>query len=326
MAGSEARLLSLLAAGPCSSEALAREFGLTRGGVWKRVQSLRAAGVDVIAERGRGYRLAAPLQLLDAGEIGRHLSPVTQAQLAGLEVEWTVESTNAELLSRPPPAHGTVVLLAERQRAGRGRRGRPWVSPLAANLYLSLSRCFDAPVARLGGLSLAVGVAVAEALAECGVAEVGLKWPNDLHLNCRKLGGVLIELGGELGGPLHAVVGIGVNVRMPAAAHGDIDQPWTDLAAAGAPTDRNRLVATLLRHLLDALAVFDAQGLGPFRERYAGFDRLAGEEVVVLAQGRRRFGTALGIHPDGGLRVDFHEGGGQVVHAGEVSLRLAEGT
>src|SRR5690606_4226150 len=134
-------------------------------------------------------------------------------------------------LRREPPVQGVAVLLAERQTAGRGRRGRHWASPLAANLYLSASRRYGGGLARLGGLSLAAGTAVAEALRALGASGVQLKWPNDLVIGGRKLGGLLVEGSGEPAGAARAVVGLGLNVRMPETEGGRIDQPWTDLGA-----------------------------------------------------------------------------------------------
>src|SRR5690606_37975158 len=243
----ERDLLQRLAAGPVSGAALARAAGLSRAAVWKKVEALRGAGIGIQALAGRGYVLEHRPALLDAAAIAAALPAPAAHALAGLEVAWTLDSTNSELLRRRPPARGCRVLLAERQTSGRGRRGRAWASPLAANLYLSLDRRYAGGLARLPGLSLVAGVAVAEALRAGGWPGVRLKWPNDVVVETdgalRKLGGLLVEGGGEVAGPARAVVGVGLNVAMPATAAADIDQPWTDLATlstgATAP-DRNQ--------------------------------------------------------------------------------------
>ena len=316
-------LLAKLAAGPLSGDALARDFGLTRAAVWKRIQHLRAAGIDIQGRAGDGYSLAHPVELLDREAILAALPAAARAGLADLEVAWTLESTNTELLARPVPLAGAAVLLAERQTGGRGRRGRQWASPLASHVYLSLSRGFGGGLAQLAGLSLAVGVAAAEALRADGFGSVGLKWPNDLLDADRKLGGLLIEGGGELGGPARAVIGLGVNVHMPAAFAIDIGQPWVDLdTLAGAPVSRNRVVAALLAHLLPALEQFEREGLAPFLSRYAALDVLAGRRVRVEEAGHWREGVALGLAVDGALRVRTDEGE-RSFHAGEVSVRPA---
>ena len=320
---SDRALLERLATGPASGAALARELGLTRAAIWKRVQALREAGVDIAAHPGRGYALATPIALLDADRLAADLAPSTRAELATLQVAFESDSTQRDAARAPWPERGTAVFFAERQSAGQGRRGRPWASPLAAHLYLSAARRFSGGFAQLAGLSLAVGVAVAEALRGAGFPQVGLKWPNDLLADGRKLGGILIELRGEAQGPCEAIIGIGVNVRMPAAWDGGIDQPWCDLASlANEGPDRHAVAVAVLDALLPALALFEQQGLAAFVERWEAFDLLAGHPVQVISGETRLDGIALGIDDAGALRVR-HAGGERRWHGGEVSLRAA---
>ena len=322
----ERDLLQRLANGPVGGDILAREAGLTRAAVWKRIDALREAGIAIAAAPGRGYRLEQPLDLLDAGAIRSALPASLQDGLAGLEVAWSLDSTNSELLRRDAPPRGCTILLAERQTGGRGRRGRAWASPLAAHVYLSLARRFEGGLARLGGLSLVAGVAACEALRGLGVSEVGLKWPNDLVVidgdGLRKLGGLLVEGGGEVAGAARAVIGIGLNVRMPPQAGDAIDQPWAELAGLSThPPSRNAVVAALLARLLPALDDFDAHGLAPFLPRYAALDALAGRTLTVHAATANWPATALGIANDGALRVRDAAGEEHLVHAGDVSVR-----
>lgn len=318
-------LLQRLAAGPATGDALAAAAGVSRTAVWKRIEGLRAGGIEIQGSPGRGYALRRPLDLLDAEAIHARLEPGARALVAGLDVAWTVDSTNIRLLEAATPAAGTQVLLAERQTGGRGRRGRPWVSPLAAHLYLSLARQFSGGLARLGGLSLVAGIAVAEALHMLGFETVRLKWPNDLVVHdatgLRKLGGLLVEGGGEHAGPVSAVLGLGLNVRMPADVAAGIDQPWCDLMALGEPPARNAIAAALLSHLLPALEAFDRDGLAPFLLRYAALDALAGQSVRLHLAAGEREATALGVADDGALRVRLDDGALRMVHSGEVSVR-----
>ena len=317
----ERDILQRLIAGPVSGDALAREAGLTRAAMWKRVEALREAGVEIDAQAGRGYALRHALELLDDARILDALPAFVRAGMASLEIAWTLDSTNSELLRRPAPAHGVAALLAERQTGGRGRRGKQWTSPLAAHLYLSVAREFSGGLSRLGGLSLVAGIAAAEALHEAGYGEVRLKWPNDLVVGGRKLGGLLVEGGGEHAGPVRAVIGLGVNVRMPQAMAAAIDQPWTDLASLAATTpSRNAVAAALLSHLVPALDQFDLEGLAPFLQRYARLDALAMQEVAIHLGDAVHAGTALGIADDGALRVRI-DGVEKNFHAGEVSVR-----
>lgn len=320
---SDRALLARLCAGPASGAELAASLGITRSAVWKRIEALREAGVEVDAQPGRGYALARPLQLLDGDALAASLSPAARTELAGLEVLFEIDSTNAEALRQPAPAQGTRAWLAERQTAGRGRRGRAWTSPLAAHVYLSLSRRFDGGVAALQGLSLAVGVAAVQALHSLGYRDVGLKWPNDLLVGSRKLGGILVELRGDAAGPLHVVVGLGLNVAMPPAAAQTIDQPWCDLAGlASQPPSRQAVAAALLDALLPMLARFEREGLAPWREAWARHDLLAGKAVRVQEGPRVVEGIALGLADDGALRLRT-EAGEHLCHAGEASLRAA---
>jgi len=319
-------LLARLAAGPASGEALARDTGLGRAAVWKRIQALRAAGIAISARPGQGYALDQPLDLLDPAAIEAAVLPAERAKLARIEVAWSMPSTSTELLRRSTPLRGAEVLLAERQTAGRGRRGRTWASPLAAHLYLSLARQFGGGLARLGGSSLVAGVAVVEALHALGHAGVRLKWPNDVVVDdgatLRKLGGLLVEGGGEHAGPVRAVIGLGLNVRMPAAFAAAIDQPWIDLRALGETRPRNAIAGAVLSHLLPALEAFDRDGLAPFLPRYAAFDALAGRTVSLHLHDGVRDAVAEGIEPDGALRVRLDDGAVRVVHSGEVSVRV----
>ncbi|MCA1714570.1 MAG: bifunctional biotin--[acetyl-CoA-carboxylase] ligase/biotin operon repressor BirA [Gammaproteobacteria bacterium] len=324
----ERELLLRLSAGPLSGDALARASGHSRAAVWKRIDALRAAGVAIVAQPGRGYALAQPLELLDAPTLLAQLPPAVHASIATLEIAWSLDSTNSELLRRPTPVDGASVLLAERQSSGRGRRGRDWASPLAANLYLSVARVFGGGLARLPGLSLVAGVAVAEALHALGCGGVRLKWPNDLVVidgdGLRKLGGLLVEGGGEHAGPVRAVLGLGLNVRMPAALGAGIGQPWTDLATVmgGEVPSRSRLASAVLAQLLPALDAFDHEGLPTFLARYARLDALAGRAVTIHAGDAVHDGHALGLANDGALRVRIGARE-QRIHAGEVSVRSA---
>ena len=322
-------LVRLLADGRLhSEEAIARALGLTRAGVWKAVVRARDQwGIEIVAVRGQGYRLAAPLDLLDPGRILSELKAQGQPPPARLEVHDRIDSTNARLMAeaRAGVPAGTVCL-AERQSAGRGRRGRVWVSPFGSGLYLSLLWRSPLGPAALGGASLAAGVAVARVLRDAGVSELALKWPNDLLWKRRKLGGLLLELGGEAQGPSFLVAGVGINLRMPGALGRTLDQPWTDLATilgASLP-GRNALAARLIAALSSALETYGTLGLEPFLADWERFDGLRGEPVRLHLGEQVIEGIHAGLAPDGALRLVTAEGL-RSYHAGEVSLRPSEG-
>lgn len=248
-----------------------------------------------------------------------------QSRITTLDIVESIDSTNSELLRRETPAHGIAALFAEQQSGGRGRQGRAWASPPGSNLYLSVARCFEGTLARLGGLSLVAGIAAAEALHALGANTVRLKWPNDLVVidgsQLRKLGGVLVEAGLQDGRP-RAVVGLGVNVRMPTTAAADIDQPWTDLLAllGDALPPRNRIAAAVLGALAEHLDRFEAECLVPFLPRFAALDALRAAEVVATIGDCTHAGIADGIADDGALRLCTDDGE-LLLRAGEVSVR-----
>lgn len=314
-------LVRLLADGQFhSGAAIAGALGISRAAVWKQVQRLSMLGLDVHAVRGKGYRIPGGLDLLDPARIRAALPVTVAARIGSLDVFDTVDSTNAAVVSGIRAGQGSPVCLAERQTAGRGRRGRNWASPFAANVYLSLVHEFAGGAAVVEGLSLAVGVAACEALRSLDVPDVMLKWPNDLVARGRKLGGILIELGGDLHGNCRAVIGIGVNVRMPASAAGDIGQPWVDLHALRPGIPRNEVVVALLASMLPAVRLFEDEGLSPFIGRWKAFDACRGRTVVISGAGADVEGIEAGIDERGGILLETPEGI-RVFRGGELSLR-----
>lgn len=321
-------LLSILSDGRFhSGEALGRELGISRAAVWKQLKTLeQTLGLALDAVRGRGYRLAGGCELLDGERIRAGLAPAVQTQLDGLQIHFSLDSTNRHLMQHASALPGQIhACLAERQTAGRGRHGRPWISPFGQNIYLSL--LWRAPVGpeMLGGVSLLVGAALVQALERLGAEGIGLKWPNDLLWRGRKLAGVLLELAGETAGPCQLVTGVGLNMRMDKAAAADIDQPWVDLATVmGKPMSRNRVVSAVLDTLVPALLAFPHTGLAPHLLTWRRFDLLQGRAVHLSLPDRTVVGTARGVDETGALLLDG-EDGRKRYFSGEVSVRLASG-
>jgi BirA family biotin operon repressor/biotin-[acetyl-CoA-carboxylase] ligase len=320
--------LRLLADGELHSGVeLATRLGVTRAAVWKLLHAAaEELSLEIETVRGQGYRLREPPELLEADAIEAALPDAIRGQLAGIEVLDSVASTNARLMALAGEgAPSGLVCLAERQVAGRGRAGRSWVSPFGSNLYLSLLWRYPHAPAQLGGLSLACGVTAAGALAEAGVRDIGLKWPNDLHWRRRKLGGLLLEVAGESQGPSQVVAGIGVNRRLSPNQAAGIDQPWVDLDEILGPRSigRNALAVAMIGALVRALTGYGEQGLRPFLPGWAQFDTYLGQPVEVIAGDNRLRGTAAGVNADGALLLDT-ENGRRTLYAGEVSLRPAD--
>ena len=322
----EQRLFNKLSAGaPCSGQHLADELGVTRSAVWKAVERLRQLGLPVRAQRPAGYRLSAGLSPLDAQHITRLLPAKLAKVVRPLNVAWSLDSTNSELLRRTGLQPGRCeVLLAECQLAGRGRRARSWLSAPGSSLCLSLGWQFPSLPSESGALSLAIGVAVLRALRGLQDIPLQLKWPNDVLVNGRKLGGILIELRAEAAGPAYVVVGIGLNVSLPDDIRGKVRDSGTrtvDLhELVPGITDRNQLAAHVIAEVIECLQRFGDTGFKSFRDEWLRHDALAGQPVRVYGAGPQHFGLADGVDADGALRLRVGDDVIRVV-TGEVSLR-----
>jgi len=318
------RLIELLADGQFRSGAwLGEQLGISRAAVWKQVRALTELGLEVHAVRGRGYRLAAPFQPLRSELLVSLLSEDVASRIDSIDVFHEIDSTSEHLRKQeaPNPGRGRVCL-AEYQSAGRGRRGRSWVSPYGSSLYLSMAWHVQEPRTQISGLSLASAVAVVRALRQQGIEGLGLKWPNDIYCNGRKLAGILLDLAGEAGGNYQVVIGVGINLKIPRPAAARIDQPWADLAHYADTLDRNRLAAQVLNSLADTIDTFMEKGLEGFAQEWKRFDLVSGQ-AVRLQQGKTTIsGTARGIDANGALLIE-RDGSTKSYHAGEVSVRLS---
>ena len=320
----KADLIAQLADGKFHSGSdLGQQLGVSRAAIWKAIQEMDKLGLEVHAVSGRGYRLHTPISLLQAEAIKAFIPESCQQFIPTIDVLFEVDSTNAYLMHlREEQKISGRVCLAEFQQQGRGRRGREWVSPFGANIYLSLLWRFSEGTAKLSGLSLAVAVSLVKALEQLGIHGVGIKWPNDLLLNRRKLAGILLELSGDPMGACDVVCGIGLNVAMPPTASQAIDQAWTDLREAGlVQLDRNRLVGTLLGELVRAFQTFERHGFGMFKDDWQRYDLTAGQPITLSMFQREIQGIARGVDDAGMLLIEKADGM-QRFASGEVSLRL----
>lgn len=302
-----------------SGEELGAAIGVSRAAIWKRLQALEAEfDLSIHKVRGRGYRLEAPLSLLADDALGLpSVWPVTLLQ--------QVDSTNAEALRRlASAAVPPFLVIAEQQTAGRGRRGRSWVSPFGENLYYSLVLRITGGMRQIEGLSLVVGLALLHTIRGAGVTDVGLKWPNDLLVGGRKIAGILLELSGDPADVCHVVIGIGVNINMRVAAGDVIDQPWTSIRQIlGAQIDRNRFVSDLSLQLEHYLELHRRDGFAALREQWEANHLWQGRAVSLAAGVQSVDGCVLGVDDSGALRLDI-DGSERVFSGGELSLRLRD--
>jgi BirA family biotin operon repressor/biotin-[acetyl-CoA-carboxylase] ligase len=305
-----------------SGEALAAAAGISRARVSQVLKEAGTAGLKLERTRGRGYRLQDALPFLTREAIVSALG--SRAGALAIEIADVIDSTSSELTRRA--ARGDIhrqLLAAEWQTAGRGRRGRGWTSVVGGSLTFSLGWRFEQGAGYLSALPLAVGLALANALEADGFANVELKWPNDLTHRGRKLGGILVELSGDALGPSLAVIGVGLNVRLPAGARREIGQPVVDLAgiAPGRSIDRNALLANIARELIAVLEAYAAKGFAPLRAAWQRRHAFQKQPVqILLPDGGRVRGEVVGVDADGALVLDSRGRRLRFV-SGEVSLR-----
>jgi len=318
---SKRQLLRLLSAQQfISGEILGNQLGISRAAVAKHIKELNGWGVDIFSVKGKGYRLAKPLQLLDEQLIRLGLPEAIQQ--TPLTLFPVIDSTNRYWMQRyqQQPVSGSCCM-AEMQTAGRGRRGRSWLSPFAGALYLSTYWFSDRSISEVMGISLAVGVEIANWLSELGVEDVTVKWPNDIYIKGAKVAGILIELAGESDGHCHLVVGVGLNLDLPQDMATQIDQAFTDLATQLKPLpERNRLAAGLITAVQRALADYHQTGMEPVVAQWPRFDHFYAQPIRLLMGKHSLDGIARGINQQGALLVETEQGI-KPYYGGEISVR-----
>ncbi|MBS9426420.1 bifunctional biotin--[acetyl-CoA-carboxylase] ligase/biotin operon repressor BirA [Photorhabdus caribbeanensis] len=309
------QLIKILSDGDVhSGQQLGQDLGMSRAGVNKHIQTIREWGIELETTPGKGYSLMAPMQLLDESAIFQCLP---QDRITVLPV---IDSTNQYLLERLSDLKSGDACVAEYQYAGRGRRGRKWVSPFGKNLYLSMYwRLEQGPAAAIG-LSLVVGIVIAEVLHRFGADRIRVKWPNDLYLDDKKLAGILVELIGKTGDAAQVVIGAGINISMDHKDEESINQKWINLLQAGIEIDRNKLAVEIILGLRKALIQFENEGLSSFVSRWFELDNFMDRQVKLIIGSQEVYGIARGINQQGALLLD-QNGVITPYIGGEISLR-----
>jgi BirA family biotin operon repressor/biotin-[acetyl-CoA-carboxylase] ligase len=314
-------LLKLLGDGKNhSGQDLASLLNVSRTAIWKQLAKLEGLGLELLSQSGKGYCLVGGLELLEKEIISSLLTVSAANAISDLTLLKLVDSTNSYLM-RQEQANAISVCFAEFQTAGRGRRGRRWVSPFASNIYLSLRLSINSGLGAVEGLSLAVGVAVASALDELGVAGIQLKWPNDVLWSGKKLGGILIEVVGDPSGVCHLVVGLGLNLRTEKSMADAIGQPWVALdTILSVPPARNRVAACLLNHIVPLISNYEGKGFVGYKSAWESLNAHANQQVDLFMGSIQATGIVRGVNAVGALLLETDKGL-EVFHGGEVSLR-----
>ncbi|WP_372873418.1 bifunctional biotin--[acetyl-CoA-carboxylase] ligase/biotin operon repressor BirA [Shewanella sp.] len=297
-----------------SGEALAERLGISRAAISKHIDVLETLGLSIYSVKGRGYKLATPVSLINESRLKQ-----------GIERRCfyfdDIPSTNGFMLSHSDELESGDVCIAEHQSAGRGRRGRKWVSPYGSHLYFSLFWRLTEGMSKAMGLSLVVGCSLAKVLADLGVDNIGLKWPNDVYLDGCKLAGILVEMKGQADSNCELIIGIGVNMAMPDAQGEAIDQPWADLQGVTMP-DKTEFSIKLQRQLQVDLTLFEQDGLTAFIPRWQQADLFIGKPVNLLMADKVETGICRGIDAQGALLLEM-AGELRSFIGGEISLRPA---
>lgn len=306
------KLIEILADGEFhSGEELAASFGITRAGINKYMKVLREWGLDFTSVQGKGYCLTAPIDLIKKCKIDHYYQADSRCEILPI-----IDSTNQYLLDKIGQLRSGDSCVAEFQSKARGRRGRRWFSPFGSNLYFSMYWQLEQGVAAAMGLSLVVGIVIADTLRELSGQDIKVKWPNDLYLNDQKLAGILVELAGKTGDCAHAIIGIGVNLMMTNPDPNIVNQKWANLGKV----DRNLLVARIVKNLNIKLSEFEKQGLAPFISDWNRLDNFANRPVKLLIGDNIIRGIAKGINEQGALMLE-QDGKIHAHIGGEISLR-----
>ncbi|WP_411728351.1 bifunctional biotin--[acetyl-CoA-carboxylase] ligase/biotin operon repressor BirA [Methyloglobulus sp.] len=318
-------ILALLADGQFhSGTELAEALNISRSAVWKQLNNLADLGLQHSAVSGKGYRLERPLELLDQAKIWANVDERARESISAFEIFDRIPSTNTYLVARAQEnAASGAICFAEQQTAGKGRRGRHWVSPYGSNIYVSILWRFQASPSIISGLSLAIGVAVIRALKLHYADVFRLKWPNDIYCQDKKLGGILVEVSGESDGPCTAVIGLGLNIYLPETEAASINQQWIDLTQIIGQQQlcRNALAGTLLNQLLLAIAEFEEAGIAAYLDEWREFDCLKDKPATFFIGQHRYDGIVKGIDDQGLLLLTRPDGSIQAFASGEVSFR-----
>ncbi|TVL12268.1 biotin--[acetyl-CoA-carboxylase] synthetase [Shewanella xiamenensis] len=296
-----------------SGEELATQLGISRAAVSKHVDALEDYGVAIYSVKGRGYKLANSISLIDSARL---IQSIDNRCFYFDEIP----STNGFMLSHTSELKSGDVCVAEYQSAGRGRRGRTWVSPYGHHLYFSQFWSFPQGMAQAMGLSLVVACSLVEVLKSFGVDNIGVKWPNDIYLNYKKLAGILIEMSGQADSECQLIIGIGVNMAMSEDQGKGIDQPWSDLSSLTDMPNKTDLVIALHKQLKRDIQLFEREGLAAFKTRWQQADLFHGKEIRLLMGENHVDGICRGIDEQGAVLLETADGI-QAYIGGEISLR-----
>ena len=318
------KLLEIISSGEVrSGEELATKLNVSRAAVWKSIRYLKTLGLKIKAIRGKGYCLDKKFEFLSPQDIRKMMSKRSKKSCQDIDIFFQIKSTNLHLLNRL--SHNSIhgfTIFAEYQSEGRGRRNKKWISPIGSGVCFSIGWHFEVMPISLELLSLYMGVAVARSLDSIGIENVGLKWPNDIIVGERKIGGILLDIKGESTGPLNIVIGIGINYELPKHPPLNIDQPVTDICSTtGERFSRNMISAILLSNIFEILYDLElGKNLNLINE-WRKYDCYLGRKAALILPNQKIIGVLKGVDDQGSLLM-LVDGELSSYRSGEVSLRM----
>lgn len=316
-------ILQLLSDGQWhKGEELGQALSITRAGIWKAMQSMP---ISIERDKRQGYRIAGGLELLNEKELNKKIESSVKNKYNKLIILNSIPSTNDYLFEQARGnIHDNLICLAEAQSQGKGRRGRTWETPFGHNISCSFLWHYNCDSGQLSGLSQMIALSTVKAIEEAtGIEDLKVKWPNDIYHQGKKLSGILIELLAQAHVNTTAIIGIGINGKLP--ENTQINQPWTDLTnILGAPPPRNRLAAALINHTISTLAEFHMDGLTPHIETWKHYDICAGKQVEIVRNSNDLKGIAEGINRRGELILRDKNNQLHTILSGEASLLLKQ--
>ena len=323
----KSEILKLLreADGYVSGQQISERFGVSRTAVWKVIRQLQEDGYRVEAVRNKGYHIVDSPDVMTKEE----LSSLMNTRWAGRNILYydVTDSTNLRIkqVGDEGAPHGTLAV-ADRQTAGRGRRGRTWESPAGSSIYMSILLRPEIAPNKASMLTLVMALSVAEGIRQCmSQAEcpaLQIKWPNDIIINGKKLAGILTEMSSQIDYINHVTVGAGINVNMPDVPE-EIAQTATSLRIeCGHTVKRAPLIAAVMERLEENYEIFlKTQDLSGLIDRYSALLVNRDREVQILGAKETYRAHAIGIDRTGELIVRREDGTVEKIYAGEVSVR-----
>ncbi len=327
-------ILTILADGEFhSGQSIADELGISRSAVWKLIKKIQTWQVEVYSVTGKGYKIPNGLELIDEQFLQTELQQ-KNSLIKQVEVLTSIDST-AEHLAREWKTQSNEktsdwsdssyarVCVAEHQTAGRGRKGRTWVSPFGANLYFSIGFQLPLGLTALGGLSLAVGMGLCQTLNCFSNKPIKIKWPNDLLVNQHKMAGILVEASGDTNDTSFLNIGVGLNWDMQTKQAETIEQDWANLKPLlSKRLSRSQVMLAILCDLDKTIQSYLQHGFSFFMPNWPELSAFYQQSVVLDVPNKKIQGIEIGVEQNGALKLQTKQGV-EVFHSGEVSLRGA---